>query len=160
MRCWTAMVISILAATHLAAQDIPRQTNLDSGTVVRLHWKDGTEKARLLAPLEPASSVVQYCRYPSPACGTTNVNPSQTRSVGDLTRLDIRQGSRAGPGALVGAGVGALGGLLIIFGHSLGDLPASSTGEQVLTVALLAGVWSGLGALVGTSLDDWEAVPR
>lgn len=68
--------------------------------------------AMLLAPA-PDSSLVRYCRYPSPVCGTSNLNPSQARSVRDLTSREIGRGSR-----------------------------------------------SGQGALVGTSLDNWEAVPQ
>ena len=164
MRCSTAALIAMLAATRLPAQDTPRQaghdwTGLDSGMVVRLHWKDGTQKARLLAPFRPGSSEVRYCRYPSPVCGASTINPPQARSVADLTRLEVRRGSRTGRGALVGAGVGAVGGLLIILGHGLSDRPALSGSEQFLAVALTTAVWSGLGALVGASLDNWQAVP-
>jgi hypothetical protein len=164
MRCCTAVLMALLAATGLLAQETERQgshdwTALDSGMVVRLHWNDGTQKARLLAPLRPGSSEVRYCRYPSPVCGPSTINPPQARPVADLTRLEVRRGSRTGRGALVGAGVGAVGGLLIILGHGLSDRPALSGGEQFLAVALTAAVWSGLGALVGASLDNWQAVP-
>jgi hypothetical protein len=85
MRYCTAMLLACLAAARLGAQEIspPSRPALDSGTVVRLHWKDGTEKARLLSPLGPDSSLLRYCRYPSPVCGTSNLNPSQARSVRD-----------------------------------------------------------------------------
>ncbi len=165
MRCCVGTLLAFLATTGLSAQETRpssehHSTGLDSGTVVRLHWRDGTEKARLLAPLEPGSSVVRYCRYPASVCGVSTINPPQVRSVADLGRLEIRRGSRTGSGALVGAGVGAAGGLLILLGQALSDRPALSGSEQVLIVAFTAAVWSGLGALVGSSLDNWEPVPR
>jgi hypothetical protein len=165
MRCCTAAAIALLATTDLSAQQTSRQpgndwTELDSGTVVRLHWKDGTEKARLLAPFGSDSSLVRYCRYPSPVCGTSTINPPKARPVGDLSLVEIRRGSRVGRGALVGAGVGAVGGLLIILGQGLSDQPAMSGSDQFLTVALTAAVWGGLGALVGSFLDNWQAVPH
>jgi hypothetical protein len=139
------------------AQQAQRVT-LDSGTVVRLHWNDGKQKARLLAPLGPDSTLVRYCRYPSPVCGVSTSNPPQTRSINDLTRVDARRGSRTGRGALIGAGVGASGSLLMLLGHSLSDRPAPSTEQVVLTSTLIIATWSGLGALVGGSSDNWETV--
>jgi hypothetical protein len=90
MRYCTAMLLAFLAAPLLGVQETPPQSR-------------------------PAldSSLVRYCRYPSPVCGTSNLNPSQARSVRDLTSLESRRGSH-----------------------------------------------SGQGALVGTSLDNWEAVPQ
>ena len=163
MRSCTAVVIALLATTRLLAQETRPPghgwTGLDSGEVVRLHWKDGTEKARLLAPLGRDSLLVRYCRYPSPVCGASTINPAKARPVGDLSRLEIRQGSRVGRGALVGAGVGAVGGLLIILGHGLSDQPALSGSTQFFAVAFSAVVWGGFGALVGSFSDNWQTVP-
>jgi hypothetical protein len=165
MRPCSAALIALLSATPLTAQETSPKVahdriGLDSGTVVRFHWINGTEKAMLLAPFGPESSLVRYCRYPAPACGTSDLNPSRARSLSDLSRLEVRQGSQVGRGALIGAGVGALGGLLLILGYSLSDRVAPSTSEQVLTVGLTTAVWSGLGALIGASLDSWEPVSQ
>jgi hypothetical protein len=164
MRFGTAALMASLATTGLSAQETRPQsghdsTGLDSSTVVRLHWRDGIEKARLIAPLRPGSSVVRYCRYPAPVCGASTINPPRARSVADLSRLEVRRGSRTGSGALVGAGVGTVGGLVILLGQALTDQPALSGSEQVLIVVVTAAVWSGLGALIGASLDNWQAVP-
>ena len=78
--------------------------------------------------------------------------------MGDLTGIEVRRGSRSGRGALIGAGAGVLGGLVYLVASAYGDGPAQSTGEQVATVAVLAGVWSALGALIGSASDDWETV--
>jgi hypothetical protein len=163
MRCWTLAVFCLLATDGLVAQQSPQhrleRVQLDSGTIVRLHWNDGSEPARLLAPIGPDSSMVRYCRYPSPVCGGSTLNPLRARSVRDLTGLEVRRGSRAGHGALIGAGIGTVGGLLILLGQSLSDRPAISTGEQILTVVAIAVSWAGLGALVGAASDNWASVP-
>ena len=147
----------VLTAQSSAAR--PARVQLDSGTIVRLRWTGGRERARLLTPLAPDSATVRYCRYPSPVCGGTTLNPVRARPLRELAGLDIRRGSRAGPGALIGAGIGTVGGLLVILGQAFSDRPALSTGDQVLIVASLAGAWAGLGALVGAASDDWARVP-
>jgi hypothetical protein len=64
-----------------------------------------------------------------------------------------------GRGALIGAAIGTLGGLIVLVGQGLSDAPAVSTRAQVLTVGVLAGTWSALGALAGAGADNWEAAP-
>jgi hypothetical protein len=157
---WTGVLLGCLTVTPLLAQNAQRPSELDSGTVVRLHWPEGREKARLLAPLRWDSGVVRYCRYPSPICGEATTNPPRVRAVGGLARLEVRQGARTKQGALIGAGIGTLGGLVILVGQGLSDAPAPNTGQQVLKVVALAGLWSALGALVGAASDDWEPVPE
>jgi hypothetical protein len=161
MRAYSAALLTCLAATSLSAQQIDtagfNRIQLDSGAVVRFHWRNGSEKARLLAPISRGSSEARYCRYPAPSCGS-DVNPVRARPLSALNGLDIRRGSRAGRGALVGGAAGLAGGLLIILGESLSDRPADDVPPVVL-VAYLTGVWAGLGALIGLSLDNWKAVP-
>lgn len=154
-----ALLLGLLAAPSLGAQGVPGPVLLDSGTVVRLHWPGGHEKGRLLAAFGREAVAVRYCRYPSPVCGESTLNPPRTRAAQDLTRVEVRRGSRTRRGALIGAAVGALGGLVYLLGSGFGDGPALSTREQVLSVALLAGTWSGIGAFVGSMSDDWKAVP-
>jgi hypothetical protein len=60
---------------------------------------------------------------------------------------------------LLGAAGGLTGGLLIILGYALSDRIAPSAAEQALTVGGVTLVWTGLGALIGASLDNWKAVP-
>jgi hypothetical protein len=156
---WTVVALGCLLVSPLLAQNAQRPGELDSSTVVRLHWPEGREKGRLLAPLRWDSDVVRYCRYPSFICGEATSNPPRVRAVSDLARLEVRRGNRMKQGALIGAGIGTLGGLAILVGQGLSDAPAQRTGQQVLTVAALAGLWSALGALVGAASDDWESVP-
>jgi hypothetical protein len=159
MRRWTTVFLGLFAVTPLLAQQAPPPPRLDSGAVVRLHWPDGSERARLLAPLGRDSVLVRYCRYPSPVCGESTLNPPQTRPAGDLARLEVRRGARTGRGALIGAGFGTLGGLLVLYNQGLSDGPRLSTDQQILTVALIAATWSALGGLIGSASDHWETVP-
>jgi hypothetical protein len=152
----------LVATPVLAAQDSaakPARVQLDSGSIVRFRWTDGLERARLLAPLTPDSVTVRYCRYPSPVCGAATINPVRIKSVGELTGLEVRHGSRSGHGALVGAGIGTGLGLLGLLAYAVRDTPALSTRDQLVFVVVSAGVWAGLGALVGAASDDWARVP-
>jgi hypothetical protein len=99
----------------------------------------------------------RYCGYPASSCGSA-LNPVRARSLSDLNRLDIRHGSQIARGALLGAAGGLAGGLLIILGYGLSDRIPPSAGEQVLIVGGVTLVWTGLGALIGASLDNWKEV--
>jgi hypothetical protein len=157
----TAAFFCLLTAAPLAeAQQVAGPATLDSGTVVRLHWAAGKQKATLLAPLGPKSPTVRYCIYPSNVCGESTLNPPVTRPVAELTRVDVRRGTAARRGALTGAAAGAAGGLLFLLGQALRDAPAMSTGQQVAEVAASASVWGGIGALIGAAGDNWEPVPQ
>lgn len=157
MRAWFTGTLCFLAALGVPPR-AQGQVVLDSGTVVRLHWTQTSQKARLLAPLGPESSHIRFCLYPSPVCGPATSNPPLARPVNELVRIEVRRGSRAGRGALIGAGVAALGSFIVLVGYS--ERPAASTGQQVLSFALITAVWSGFGALVGAASDDWKPVPR
>jgi hypothetical protein len=159
MRHWMIVLFGLFPTGPMLAQETLQPASLDSGTVVRFHWTDGSEKARLVAPLLRGSALVRYCRYPSSVCGESTINPPRTRPIGDLARLDVRRGSRSGRGALIGAGVGTVGGLLVLLGRGLSDAPRLSTGQQIVTVAAPAATWSVLGALIGAASDNWEPVP-
>jgi hypothetical protein len=159
MRRYTALLLGFFVATPLLAQEAREPLKLDSGTIVRLQWADGREKARLLAPFRWDSALVRYCRYPSPVCGESTLNPPRMRPVGDLRRVEVRRGSRTGRGALIGAGFGTLGGLLVLHTRGLSDAPALSRDEQILTLAVMAATWSALGALIGAASDNWAPAP-
>ena len=59
----------------------------------------------------------------------------------------------------MGGAAGLVGSLLLILGESLSDRPKSDDVPRVMFVATITGVWTGLGALIGLSLDNWKAVP-
>jgi hypothetical protein len=159
VRHWIVVLVGFFPTEPMLAQEARGPVSLDSGTVVRFHWTDGSERAQLLAPLRWDSALARYCRYPSSVCGASTINPPRTRPIGDLTRLDVRRGSRTGRGALIGGGVGTLGGFVFLFGYGLSDGPRLSTDQQILTVAVIAASWSALGALIGAASDKWEPVP-
>ena len=88
--------------------------------------------------------------------------------LSEVTRLEVHQGhkSRAGTGALIGAGAGAATGVTVALVDCAGDechLDGSDvTGAVVLVLGAggaLAG--AGLGALIGAAIktDRWELVP-
>jgi hypothetical protein len=159
MRRWTAALLGILAALPLHAQERGHPIILDSGTVVRLRWLDGREKAVLLAPLDADSAMVRYCRYPSPVCGGNTINPPRARFIAQLAGVDVRRGSHTVRGALIGAGAGAVGALVMMrLAGELGDGPNLSSGQQAGVLALMAGVWGGIGALIGAMSDKWQPV--
>ena len=159
MRRCTLVFLGVFAAMPLPAQEAHRPVSLDSGTVVRLLWADGSEKARLLAPFRWDSVLVRYCRYPSPVCAESSHNKARVRPVEALTRLEVRHGSRTGRGALIGAGFGAFGGLLVLYTRGLSDAPRLSTGQQILTEAVTTATWGAIGALIGAASDNWQTVP-
>jgi hypothetical protein len=160
MRLWMAALLGILAALPLHAQKAGHPVRLDSGTVVRLRWLDGREKAVLLAPLDPDSAMVRYCRYPSPVCGESTINPPRARSIDQLAGVDVRRGSHTVRGALIGAGAGTIGTLAILWvARGLGDVPQRSSSQEAGALAVAAAVWGGIGALIGATSDKWRAAP-
>jgi hypothetical protein len=160
MHRWTAAFLGIFAVLPLHAQERGHPISLDSGTVVRLRWLDGREKAVLLAPLDTDSAMVRYCRYPSPVCGKATINPPRARSIDQLAGVDVRRGSHTVRGALIGAAGGTVGLLVLmrLAAGGIGDGPQLSGGEQAGALALMAGVWGGIGALIGASSDKWQPV--
>jgi hypothetical protein len=150
----------ILAATPAVAQGAPMTRALDSGTVVRLRWREEPPKiGRLVARLEPSSELVIYCRYPGPPCRATSPSELNSRPTEDLVSVEVQRGSRAGRGALLGAGVGAavLGLGRLVFADR--DSPAPWTGQRVAGALTFVALSAGVGALIGRGSARWTAAP-
>jgi hypothetical protein len=79
--------------------------------------------------------------------------------VRELTRVEVRRGSRTVRGALIGAGFGTLAGLFALWAQGLADGPPLSSGRRALTVAGSVAGWGGIGALIGAMSDNWAAAP-
>jgi hypothetical protein len=155
-----AVFILGLAAPPAGAQGAPVTHPLDSGTVVRLSWRERPSRiGRLLARLEPGSELVVYCRYPGPPCGTNAPSGVDSRPTADLVNVEVRRGSRAGRGALLGAGVGVavLGLGRLAFADR--DSPAPWTGQRVAGALTFVALSAGVGALIGRGSARWMVAP-
>jgi hypothetical protein len=160
MRWYGGVFILSLTITPALAQGAPVTHPLDSGAVVRLTWRERpTRIGKLLAPLEPASDSVAYCRYPGPPCSSGSPSGVETRPTDELVSVEIPRGSRAGRGALIGAGVGAgvLGLGRLAFADQ--DSPAPSTKMQVAGAITFVALSAGVGALIGRGLTRWTLAP-
>ena len=147
----TSVVVTALAQRPLVSR------KLDSGAVVRMTFYSGRrEVGRLIAPFGPDSVLLRYCPYLQSSCPVSADRGTQVPATG-VARLDVRQGTHARTGAILGA---VLGVPLTIAGLSNVDQSPSdwqAAGLLVGGVALSAG-W---GALVGSWLDAWKpALPR
>jgi hypothetical protein len=158
-RIAAALVALSLGFGRLAAQRVPLSQPLDSGTVVRLTWDSTKQVGRLLAPLEPRSTAVVYCRFPGPACRQLAASPAEARSVQHLVRVEVPEGSQAGRGALIGAGVSAVALGLGRLAFADRDSPAPWTGQRVAAAVTFVGLAAGVGALIGRGSARWVAAP-
>jgi hypothetical protein len=160
MRWYWLVLILGSAGRAASAQGAPVTQPLDSGVVVRLMWQQEPPRVgKLLAPLQPASDSVAYCRYPGPACSSSSTSGMEIRPTADLTRVEISYGSRAGRGALIGAGVAVavLGLGRIAFADQ--DSPAAWTGERVAGAITFVALSAGVGALIGRGSTRWMPAP-
>jgi hypothetical protein len=160
VRCVFGLFMLGLAVSPAFAQGAPVTQALDSGAVVRLIWRERPARlGRLLAALEPTSDAVTYCRYPGPACTSRSPAGVESQPTGDLVRVEVPRGSRAGRGALIGVGVGVavLGLGRVAFADR--DSPAPWTGERVATGITFVALSAGVGALIGRSSTRWTPAP-
>ena len=160
MRWYGGVFILGLTMTPALAQGVPVTHPVDSAAVVRLTWREGPARiGKLLAPLLPASYSVVYCRYPGPPCRSGLPSGVETRPTDGLVSVEIQGGSRAGRGALIGAGVAAavLGLGRLAFANE--DSPAPSTGTHVAGAITFVALSAGVGALIGRGLTRWNLAP-
>jgi hypothetical protein len=150
-------LLLLAAPRGAAAQATPLTVPLPAGTVVRLTWAGAVPvRARLLAPLRQGADVVVYCRYPTPGCAGTPPRDTLRHAIAGLAQVELRRGTQARRGAVVGALVGAAGALVVL----VGTAEQRRAGESGRAVAYVLGsglVWGGLGALIGSGHDRWVA---
>jgi hypothetical protein len=155
-----ALLIFGFAASSLAAQQVPVSQPLDSGSVVRLAWREGPKRiGRLLAPLTPESDAVVYCRYPGPPCGHGWPANPEIRPARELVSVEVRHGDRAGRGAILGVGVGIAILGLGRWAFADADSPAPLTGQRATGAAIFVALAAGIGALIGRGSARWVTVP-
>lgn len=159
------LMIAVLTACAAAApgaraQNLPMTVPLDSGRLVRLRLDDGTVvRGRLLQPLAPESPEVAFCRYPAPPCRSIDLPRAvrlESRLVADL---EVQRGTRLWRGAAIGAGVGAVFGLLTGSLYN-GLCDSYGCGQPIaiwmFTQALGTALW---GALFGSQGVVWGPAP-
>jgi hypothetical protein len=159
MRAPFLAVMLLGCATTLTAQRMPLSQPLDSGVVVRLRLGAGTrETGRLVTPFAPDSSVFRYCRWPPGSCAVGDAQYTE-RPASSVLALEVRLGSRARAGAVVGTVFGVLVGGFVASGgvetetgsiNRLRGLPLvlSAVGSVIAVGAF--------GALIGDGFSRWE----
>lgn len=125
----------------------PHRLELEAGTLVQITREVGVLEGRLLE----ANGQFLTLRTGLPGAGREQL------PLFDVLELSVRKRS-ADYGALVGGGLGLLGGSLI--GLSLCSFASASTGECVLATLGGGGIFglgaAGLGAFIGLALPRWE----
>jgi hypothetical protein len=155
-----AVLILGFGVSTLAAQQVPVSQPLDSGTVVRLGWREGSKRiGRLVAPLTPESDAVIYCRYPGSPCASGWSFSPETRPARDLLSVEVRRGGRAGRGAILGLGVGIATLALGRWAFADADSPAPLTGQRAAGAVTFVALAAGIGALIGRGSTRWVSVP-
>ncbi len=155
-----ALPLLWLMATRLPAQAPARPFQLDSGTVVRLQLRSGVrEKGKLLSPYASDSSQIRYCHYPAPPC---RVGDERYRnpSASEFSSLEVRRGTAWLPGLVIGGVVGVVFGLGVAgLAESLSETP-NTTAQEISAVVGSTAFFGGLGALIGSAIEKWDAAPR
>ncbi|MGH7676373.1 MAG: hypothetical protein ACREMV_13965 [Gemmatimonadales bacterium] len=80
-------------------------------------------------------------------------------ALGDVTRVEIRNGTHAARGAAIGGGIGAVLGLTASAAMASDEFFSDmSTGDYVVVIAVPTLGGAILGAIIGTAVPRWETV--
>jgi hypothetical protein len=158
LRLLIAGVLSGAAAPCWSQAPLVRD-GLDSGRVVRLIPLVGTPEAgRLMAPFASDSLMLRYCLYYARPCLSSADATWRERRAADIARLEVKVGSRATRGFLIGSvACGAVWALV----SPLAGWPDWTDNPAYLMVDLLGGALAfaptcgGLGALIGAQKPVW-----
>jgi hypothetical protein len=132
---------------------------LDSGVVVQVRLGAGAREAgRLVTPFAPDSTALRYCPWPARPCAVGDdryiVRPAST-----VLALEVRRGSYARVGAVIGTALGVLVGVFLATGGVSTDTGSTATLRGVPLVlsatASVAGV-GAFGAMIGSAFSRWE----
>jgi hypothetical protein len=162
MKCLAAVLLGSLVFLSTPSAALRAQAPLllqpiDSGVLVRMRLATGESvRGRLLARLDPGSERVIYCRYPGNPCTDSTAAGVRVQPMAGVLGLEVGAGSRAVPGALLGALAG-LGGALLgdALLASLCDTPPC---RHALVIPLVIG-GAVLGALRGSADIVWHPAP-
>jgi len=173
-------LVALLGAAPLAAQQPLVSRTLDSATVVRLVLARGPAfQGVLLAPLTSDAQRVVFSPPAQRDCGVPRVVCRMVVPVGDLRAIEVRRGSHAGRGAVIGAAVGVVAGFALglrvaggyecpTFSPSPGSSASSfggwcngpSVAGVIAVTSLVSGaLGAGIGTLFGLGSPAWGRAP-
>ena len=143
-------VVALTGAPRSAAAQAPLV--LDSGRLVRVQI-DSTKfmTGHLLQPFSLQNPSMLLCRSPGTPCTAIDSTNRRIVPIEQLRAIEVAHGSAWLPGAIVGAGLGALlGHAGWEFGERQGDLAVAMIGGAVVVGAL--------GAMIGGGFDVWRTL--
>ncbi len=137
-----------------AAQGTRSAFPLDSGRDVRVTTLAERMTGRLQAPFSRNDQTLRFCAGAAAECAARSI------PTNDLLRLEVRRGSHAKAGAIIGgiagAVVGGFFGYLITGFCDAADCP--STGQGLVVGGLIGGASGGAtGGLIGALVPRWGA---
>jgi hypothetical protein len=161
----TPCLVGILlagAAAPLPAQRPLLSQPLDTGVVVRLHLGvRSREDGRLVSSFAPDSTVFRYCRWPARPCAVGD-RGYVVRPASAVVALEIRRGSYARVGGVVGCVVGAGVALFVLGGGFTTETGSTGRLRGLPLVASSAASFvtiGAIGAMIGSAVSRWELAP-
>ena len=159
------LVMGVFAVVAPCRSQVPLVRHaLDSGRVVRLHLLSGPpEVGRLIAPFAPDSATIRYCLYYASPCRSVANATWRERLASDVARIEIKVGSRAGRGFLIGS---AACGVMWALVSPIAGWPDWTDNAAYFFVDFVGGAIAsaptcgGLGALVGAQQPVWGPPPN
>jgi hypothetical protein len=137
---------------------------LDSGLVVRLFpFTAPPEAGRLVAPFAPDSTTFRYCLYYAPPCRSAVDATWRERPASNIARLEIKVGSRARRGFLIGTAACAAAWAVV---SPIAGWPDWTDNPAYLLLNFLGGAIAsaptcgGVGALIGAQKPVWGPPPN
>jgi len=153
-----ASAVGLAAPARPAAQARLDPAPIDSGTVVRLHFRGGgTRSGRLIAPFAADSTVFRYrvrrvvSEYRLDTPGVVETPASA------VVQVDIARRTRSLEGAFVGGAVGLMFGILSF--QMLEDGRPDSDTALLAGAAAITAASVVVGALVGSGMHAWRPAP-
>ncbi len=147
-----ALLVQLLGIQVAAAQTPVSMAQLSAGCcTVRVRQNGVTAQGRFAGWLAETGLVLRSCDgllCPAP--------PDSIIRFAQGTRLEVQRGRSAGQGAIIGAGVGALGLTVVWLAES--QRLGISKGEALIGLPIGALGGSALGALVGSLFPKWRAL--
>ena len=152
-------VLCALSPAGLAAQGQLVREAVDSGTLIRMHPATGASiRGRLIQPLGPSTTLVQFCRYPMPSCAVaTDSSAVQRIPTAALVSVDVQQGNHWATGAVIGGSFGALlVGFAGAFANGMCEDPSGCGPPTVVYALIGAAGFGAFGALIASGSPRWK----
>ena len=146
------------AAGPLRAQGLGHGITAAPGEQIRFWLADGRrEQGRLTEALTDDARAIVYCPRSVASCLADEPGSVIRRQLSEIGRIERRTGDHAVRGALIGAGI-ALG--IVLLGEAVEsrDSPLEVGPPRVVSIAGLIGLGVSLGAVIGSSSEQWEQI--